>query len=174
MKKIALFYIIVVLLDTSVYAINKSDTILKTGWLVYYHDHIIWFESNLNKNSSHNTFFSQKKYNNGLMIDYSFDAHRFSSIATKHKINVLFYDSTSTSMPDYTLLDSIYLVPVVAKTVAESKPISELLQPRGLTFRNVSEVTLIYNFDANYHILNIQLLRKRDIKKLKKIKSNLQ
>lgn len=175
--KFFLFIITVIILSKSVlYSRELSDTLIeKTGWLVYYSDKVVWFESELKKNPKDKIFFiSHPEYPNGLVVNYIPITKYYISIASCYSIKALSSYDTVFKKANYTLTDSIYILPVKVKFKASSKPVSELLTPMGLSFkRNYSEVTLKYNFETNYDISEIQLLRKRDKRRIKHIRDYL-
>jgi hypothetical protein len=57
------------------------------------------------------------------------------------------------------------------KFIRVNRPVSELLKPMGLSFmKDSNEVTIAYNFEADYGVSGLELLRKRDKKKINKVK----
>jgi hypothetical protein len=173
MKKLILFAIVAVLGKPTLYAQNLNDTsaIEKTGWLLYKDDHVIWFESDLRKSVKNKAFFNQSKYPNGLVVDYLSIAKYYKSIAACYSIKDLSQIDTVTKKADYTLPDSICILPVRVKFIRVNRPVSELLKPMGLSFmKDSNEVTIAYNFEADYGVSGLELLRKRDKKKIKKVK----
>jgi hypothetical protein len=174
MKKIILLIAIAALSKPILYAqnLNNTSAIEKTGWLVYKDGHVIWFESNLKKTSKNIFFFDQAEYPNGLIVDYISVAKFYKSIAECYFVKDLLQIDSVTKKADYTLSDSICVLPVKIKFTNLSRPVSELLRPMGLSFvRGNNEVTITYNFETNYELNEIELLRKKDKKRIKKVKN---
>jgi len=152
---------------------NAQDTgiINKTGWLFYYGDKVVWVEASLSKKAEDKIFFSQSEYYNGLVINYIPLAKFYKSIAKGYEIKSLNFDNT-TKKSDYTLNDSIWLLPVKVKLTRLARPVSEILTPMALSFKGVgNEMTVHYNFETNYDIVEVGLLRKSDKKKLRRVKN---
>ncbi len=152
--------------------LNNTSLEKRTGWLFYNGDKVIWFESGSNKrNLKDKAFFtSNTDYLNGLVVNYIPIAKYYKSIANCYSIKVLTSYDTALKKADYVLADNICILPVEVKFKANTEPVSELLKPMGLSFqKSQSEVTIKYNFETNYSISEIELLRNKDKKRLKKI-----
>jgi hypothetical protein len=176
MKKISLIVMVILLSKSVLYARTLKDTLIeKTGWLVYYSDKVMWFDSDLKKNPKDKHFFSSRKeYLNGLVVNYIPISKYYKSIASCYAIRALSNYDTVLQRAEYMLTDSICILPVKVKFKISSQPVSELLTPMGLSFvRNNNEVTLSYNFETNYNISEIRLLRKKDKRRIKRVRDYL-
>jgi hypothetical protein len=177
MKKWILIIAIIFSILPVLYSQNLSDTsvIEKTGWLVFKEGHVIWFEAALKRNVTDKSFFiPYAEYLNGLVVDYIPIAKYYKSIANLYEVNALSYYDTISKKADYMLLDSVRILPVNVRLKRTTKPVSELLTPMGLSFKRGSrEITLRYNFETNYDISEIRLLRKRDKRRIKRVKDYL-
>jgi len=165
---LGIFSVLLLPLVTQSQANNPAQ---KTGWLFYYSDKVIWFASEITARAKTEDFFSTTEYKNGLIVSSMPLALYYRSIAKGYEIKVLFYDSVSRK-EDYTLKDSIWVVPVRMKYTPLTRPVSEILEPMGLSFvKDTKNVTVIYNFETNYDLDNVELLRKSDRRKLKRVKN---
>lgn len=163
----------VILFNTCLFAQHKPvSKFNKTGWLMYYGDQIIWFESNIGKKVKNDRFFTDSsRYSNGLIVRYlGKDVYRFRKIiASGYEISICYQDSITKKI-DFSLKDSIWLIPVKA-IVDENSPKSYESPIMGLTFlQGTNEVKIVYTFEANYHVLKVGLLRKSDRRKFRKMK----
>lgn len=150
---------------------QNSNPVQKTGWLFYYSDKVIWFESKITARAKAEYFFTITEYKNGLIVNSMPLALYYRSIAKGYEIKVLFYDSVS-RREDYTLKDSIWVIPVKMKYTPLTRSVSEILEPMGLSFvKDTKNVTVIYNFETNYDLDNVELLRKSDRRRLKRVKN---
>ena len=171
MKKIILTWVIIFLNGVEAYSNNSTDTTLieKQGWLVYYFGHVIWFESNLSSKVKNQSFFtSGMVYQNGLIIDYLDTAKSFKQIAQCYSIKALTNIDTATKEGGYSFLENICVLPV--KVGIKPKPTSEPIDMTGVSFKwKKNEVTIEYWFLTNYSIWEVELLRTKDKKKMKRL-----
>src|SRR5258706_11217647 len=110
MKKIMLLSIIILSSQSLLYSKNLGDTssVEKTGWLVYYLGHVIWFESDITKDGRDKSFFTAgKKYQNGLIVDYNGDANSFKQIAKCYSIMSLTNIDTVTNKGEYAYKETL-------------------------------------------------------------------
>lgn len=148
---------------------SGEPKIEKRGWLLYYSDKIIWFESEINSKIKVKSFFKHTNYKNGLIVNYIEKARLFRSVALAFGIKVYTFD-TSKKREGFFLDESIWLLPVSITYEELSRPVSDFLKPVGLTFKYKSKnVTIDYNFEANYDLTAAELLRKKDRRRLKRV-----
>jgi hypothetical protein len=170
MKRTILCLLMTTLSITFAYSKTLTDsTVEKTGWLIYHRGHIIWVESKLDKNPTDEAFFCQAHYTNGLLVEYLPESYQFMAIAKEYEINILRYDSSIKKF-DYILKENIKILPVRAAFKPSSRPISDLVNLQGLSFKRKTETTIEYKFETDYDILSIQLLREKDMRNFKRVK----
>lgn len=174
MKKFIVLAILIIG-QSVLHAQNLNDTskVQKTGWLVYWHDQVIWFESKLKKSVKEKDFFiNQASYPNGLVVNFLPLAKYYRAIAKCYSIKALSRYDTVSKKADYTLSDNVCVLPIKVTYMELTRPVSELLQPMGVSFKKDSnEVTMTYNFETNYDIAQVELFRKKDKKKIRRIKN---
>ncbi len=169
MKKILLFLFVVLASSQSLNSIELTDTSVteRTGWLVYYLGHVIWFEADLPGEVNDKSFFTSKSnYKNGLRVEHIGDAKFFQSIAECYSIKSLTNIDTVTRKGEYTFAEELCIIPVKAKIISRSN--FERLDQVGVSFkRKKNEVTMEYWFLTDYSVAEVELLRKTDKKKIK-------
>jgi hypothetical protein len=152
---------------------ENQKSIEKTGWLIYWHDKIIWVEAklNINKCVKDSYFFqSVNEYVNGLNVKGSSSANWYGSIAKGYAISYYHNDSIINET-DPKFLDSIWILPVKAQM--KIKPDSDAdYETMHLAFiKNRKEIFIKFKGIANYSIGKIELLRKKDKRRLKRVKN---
>jgi hypothetical protein len=171
MRKILFVLGIILSAPLILYSRTPSDTtvIEKTGWLVYYLGHVIWFESHLNEKVKDKYFFTEgKKYQNGLVVNYNGNAKSFKLIAKCYSINSLTNIDTVTGKGEYTFKQEVCIIPVKAKVKIR------ITEPDQFEFANVSfkkynsETTIEYWFNTTYFVREVELIRRKDIKMMRK------
>lgn len=172
MKKVILLSLFVLLGQSVLYSRNLSDTssVEKTGWLVYYLGHVIWFESDITSKAKDKSFFTAgKKYENGLIVNYNGDAKSFKVIAKCYLIKSLTNIDTATNKGEYTFEESVCIIPVKAKIRIRTD--ADQFDFAGVSFkRNGVESTIEYWFNTTYYVREVELLRKKDKRKAKRLK----
>lgn len=173
MRKIILLLAIVTLGQSVLYSRNLNDTssIEKRGWLVYYLGHVIWFESDITDNVKDKHFFTLGgKYSNGLIVDYNGNAKSFKDIAKCYPIKVLLQTDSIRKEAAYISEENMCIIPVKAKV--KFRKDSDQFDFAGVSFkRNKTETTIEYWFNTNYFVSEIELLRKKDRRKMSRINS---
>lgn len=171
MRKIVLYFIFVLVGQSLVYSRNLSDTLSveKSGWLIYYLGHVIWFESDITDRVNDKSFFVRGgKYSNGLIVDYNGHANSFKAIAKCYPIKVLLQTDSIRKEAAYISEENLCIIPVKAKV--EFRKDSDQFDFAGVSFkRNRTETTIEYWFNTNYFVSEIRLLRKKDRRKIRKI-----
>jgi hypothetical protein len=169
MKKLILLMAIILSAKSALYSkeLNDSSLVEKRGWLVYYLGHVMFFEADIEMAIKDENFFSiGKKYENGLIVDYNGNANSFKSIAKCYSVKVLLQTDSITKKAEYISKESLCVIPV--KVTLKMQPDSDQFDFAGISFkRNGSETTIEYWFHTNYHVREVELLRKKDKKKLK-------
>lgn len=172
MKKIILLSLFILLGRSVLYSKSLSDTssVEKTGWLVYYLGHVIWFESDITSKVKDKSFFTAgKKYENGLIVDYNGDAKSFESIAKCHSIKVLLQTDSVRKEADYISEESLCIIPVKAKVNIRTD--SDQFDFAGVSLkRNRVESTIEYWFNTTYFVREVELLRKKDRRRMKRVR----
>lgn len=147
-----------------------SGLIEKTGWLVYWHDKIIWVESEIDNNIDDAIFFKGPTlYPNGVNLIGSNNAVVYKSIAKSYSISYYHNDSVVIET-DPEFLDSIRILPVRVKYKTGYDAASETMTVSFI--KNKREIFIKYKGLADYDIKEITLLRKCDKRKIKRVKSN--
>lgn len=147
---------------------NDTTLIQKTGWLLYWHDQIIWLEAPITKKAKEEDFFNAREYKNGLNVRSSPNARFFKSIAKGYAIRYYHNDSIIIETnPEF--LDSIWILPVKVKIKTGYEP---ALETMTLAFiKNNNEIFIEYKGLADYDIRDIELLKRCDKRKLKRVKN---
>lgn len=171
--KNTILLLVIILAATSVSysrALNDTSLVEKRGWLVYYLGHVVWFEANVGSEVKDKRFFEAgKKYENGLIVDYNGDANSFKSIAECYSVKVLLQTDSITKKAKYISDEILCIIPV--KVRLKIQPDSDQFDFAGISFkRNKNETTMEYWFHTTYHVREVELLRKKDKKRMKRIK----
>lgn len=168
MKKIVLILTIILLAKPVLYSRGLSDTssVEKTGWLVYYLGHVIWFESSVTTEIKDKSFFTPgRKYQNGLIVDYRIEAIQFKLFSKCYSIRSLTNIDTVTKEGQYIYKESLCILPVKVKVKIRTGD-SEQYDFAGVSFkRKNDESTIEYWFNTNYYVREVELLRKKDKRK---------
>lgn len=171
MKKLILLFFIIFLSKSVLYSrsLNDTSSFEKSGWLVYYLGHRIWFEADLtDKVNDKNFFTAKKKYENGLIIDNIVDAKMFEVIARCYKIKSLTNIDTSTWKGEYTYSENICIIPVKVK--GRNNLDLEAFDKSWVPFkRNKHKVRIEFWALTNYSIFEVELLRKSDKLKISRM-----
>lgn len=154
------------------YSRERGDTgfIEKKGWLIYWHNQTIWVEANISAGITTHSFFANKmKYENGVSVKGNSNAALYKAIARCYSVKFLFKDSVSGKI-DYSLSDRICIIPVRVKCKFEPV-VSNLMETMGFDFKKKGKrVLLDYKFETNYSVIDVELLRKNDKRRIRQVK----
>lgn len=174
MKKTLLLTAITLSAISCLHSKELSDTLIeKKGWIIYSLGHAIWFDSNLpTKNTSSSFFATDTSYRNGLTVDYLTNPKLFKFIAPCYKINVLWQIDSITKKAAYIGEEQICILPAKAKI--RPMPETEQFDEAAVSFkRKNNEVTIIYWSATDYFVVDVELLYKKDNRRLSRyIKRN--
>ena len=141
---------------------NNSRLTVKNGWLLYWKDAVFWVQADIEKDVKDRDFFQPKnEYKNGLLVNYIPNALYYKSIAREYSMQV--------KSKGYSATDSVWILPVKVKYKTGFEADTE-----ATTLNLISDgktMTVNFSGNADYDIRNIQLLRKTDKKKLKRVKN---
>lgn len=138
----------------------------KSGWLLYWHDKIIWLEDSLGINADDSVFFKQNaNYLNGLNISDNVNANYYEQFSSR--IQIYYYRSSAINNKAY---DSIKLLPVKARLYQKRDTANFYKSDKLLLNYKDTEIYLEYRGIANYAITKVSLYRRVDKRALRKIK----
>jgi len=160
MKYILILFCFIVGLQKYVSAQKKS------GWLLYWHDKIIWLEDSFNKNVNDSTFFKRNaNYLDGLDISTDVNANYYKQISIGKQI--YYYRSTVIGNKVY---DLIQLLPVKVKIYKHKDTTNFYKSDKLLINYKDYEIYIEYRGSANYSIIKVRLYRRLDKRALREIK----
>ena len=169
MKKVLLFILVCTIFTyVKAYGHTCSDSTLiqKKGWLVYWHGQVIWVKANFSKNVNNLDFFKTNfHYRKGLIVDYNSNAKFFKSIAGCFQVQL---SQLHDSIESRKTRDTICLIPVIAR-IKNSLATYQEMSTLNI-FRGGKVVTIDYCFEQNFDIVQIELYRKGDYAKIKRVK----
>lgn len=138
----------------------------RNGWLLYWHDKIIWLEDSIGKKVEDSAFFkSNASYFNGLGVSKSVEANYYRKVANGKLI--FHYNTSEVARKED---DSIWLLPVRVKLKFQTDTANFYKAEQLLFNYRDLEIYLEYRGVANYSIVRIFLLRSIDKRRLRKFK----
>ncbi len=162
MKKKFLFIAIILMVKNDAFSQTSSDTkaIYKTGWLVYWAEQIIWVEAKLNKNIKPKEFFKDSLYENGLAISGHYKVRFFGDFAYSFIVTYRLPKNSKDPVDK----DSIWIMPIKAEL---KEKILNFYDPEILSlYSSEKKTTVMYSFETNYRIENVEALRRKDERKI--------
>jgi hypothetical protein len=140
---------------------NDSGLIEKNGWLLYWKDAVVWVHADIkNCVKDRNFFQSLNGYKNGLVINYIPNALYYKSVAKGYSMQV--------KSKGYNATDSVWILPAKVKYKIGFEADKELTV---LDFiKDSKAITVEFSGNADYDIRSLQILRKSDMRKLKRVK----
>jgi hypothetical protein len=154
--------IILLLLAVNLSAQKDTSLVSSNGWLFYWKGAEYFLPSEITDKVKNKDFFSlTNEYKRGLYVNYIFEARLFKAIAKGYAIG--FKNKGNIT------LDSIWVLPVTAryKTGFQADP-----EATTLNFQKGKNNTTVYvKGNEDYDIREVELLRSRDKRKLRKLKS---
>jgi len=168
---------LIIILFVGFYSIaygQKSKANKQTGWLFYWGGTVIWFSSDkiTHKTKEHCFFDSKSQYTNGLKVSYIPDALFYKSIAKGYKISEIVLNGSHSINSKPIADDSVWVIPAKARSNTNTMPLSGLSPIDTLVFKEGDNKLVVYfSFETDYEISGLELLRKKDKRRLKRIKN---
>lgn len=166
-----------IILFVSLYSVTygQREKINKqAGWLFYWGGAVVWFPSHkiTRKTKEYCFFDSKSQYTNGLKVNYIPDALLYKSIAKGYKISEVILNSSSNINNRPITDDSVWVIPVKAWSNANTIQPSGLSPIDTLAFRKGNtKLVVSLSFETDYEISGLELLRKKDMRRLKRVKN---